>query len=210
MTALHESVLPDRWSRPVAATAGLQWAWLAATAILAGSAALVSRAAATDVPFLTLAPLASVGIVVATFAPAGEPGGEASFATPMFGLGLILRRLMASLVPALIVLALSAALIADLGVDSLVWLLPALALATATLAVMTFASTRVAGVTTTAVWIATMVLVAADQQLDLLDRWRDVDLFDRRGQMIAVMVTVGSLLVIWLRREHISTPEVAW
>ncbi len=121
---VFERLLPDRYARPVSATIGLQWAWLATTVILAGGAALLTRSVREDHLYLSVAPMVIVAIVVGTFAPAGEPGGEASYSTPTFGLGLILRRLVVALVPALVALGLVAVLIADLDLESLAWLLP--------------------------------------------------------------------------------------
>ena len=106
-----------------------------------------------------------------TFAPAGEPGGEASYATPVFGLGLILRRLVAALVPALIVLALLAMLVADLDVDSLVWLLPAVGLVSMTLALSTFVAIPVAAGGASTVWVAAVVLTGRTIRFAASDRW---------------------------------------
>jgi hypothetical protein len=203
-------LLPDRYARPVSATIGLQWAWLVSTIALAGVAALFSRVAETDRLFLSIAPLVAVAIVVATFAPAGEPGGEASYATPVFGLGLTLRRLAAALVPALIVLALLAMLVADLDVDSLVWLLPALGLVTMTLALSTFVAVPIAAGGASMLWVAAVVLTGRADRFAALDRWSGVDMFDQRSQLIAALSTAVAVLVISLRREHIATPEVTW
>jgi hypothetical protein len=203
-------LLPDRYARPVSATLGLQWAWCASTIALAGVAALFSRVAETDRLFLSIAPLVAVAIVVATFVPAGEPGGEASYATPVFGLGLILRRLIAVLVPALILLVLLAVLVADLDVDSLVWLLPAVGLASMTLAMSTFVAVPVAAVGASTGWLMAVVLTGRTLRFAAFDRWSGVDVFDQRSQLVAVLSTAVAVLVISLRREHIATPEVTW
>ncbi|MFN0029573.1 MAG: hypothetical protein ACKV2O_20665 [Acidimicrobiales bacterium] len=205
-----DRLLPDRYARPVSATLGLQWAWLASTIALAGVAALVNRVAETDRLFLSIAPLVAVAIVVATFAPAAEPGGEASYATPVFGLGLILRRLVAALVPALIVLVVLAMLVADLDVDSLVWLLPAVGLVSITLALSTFVAVPVAAGGASTVWVAAVILTGRATRLAAFDRWSGVDVFDQRSQVVAALSTAVAILVISLRREHIATLEVTW
>lgn len=210
VSSIADRALPDRYARPVSATLGLQWAWLASTLALAGAAAGFGRAAEADRLFLSFAPLVAVAIVVATFAPAGEPGGEASFATPAFGLGLILRRLLVALVPALALLLLLALLVADLDVDSLVWLLPAVGLASTTLALSTFFAVPVAAACTSTVWVAAVVLTGRAGRFAALDRWSGVDVFDQRGQLVAALSTAVAILVISLRKERIATPEVTW
>ena len=210
VASVVDRLLPDRYARPVSATLGLQGAWLASTIALAGVAASFSRVAEADRLFLSIAPLVAVAIVVATFLPAGEPGGEASHATPVFGLGLILRRLVASLVPALIVLGLLAMLVVDLDVDSLVWLLPTLGLVSVTLALSTFVAVPVAAGGTSTVWVAAVVLTGPANRFATLDRWSYVDVFDQRSQIVAALSIVVAVLVISLRREHIATSEVTW
>ena len=210
VASIVDRLLPDRYARPVSATLGLQWAWLASSIALAGVAAMFSRVAETDRLFLSVAPLVAVAIVVATFAPAGEPGGEASYATPVFGLGLILRRLVVALVPALIVLVLLAMLVADLDVDSLVWLLPAVGLVSMTLALSTFVAVPVAAGGASTVWVAAVIFTGRAIRFAAFDRWSGVDVFDQRSQLVAALSTAVAVLIISLRREHIATPEVTW
>jgi len=208
--SVFERLLPDRFARPVSATIGLQSAWLATTVILAGGAGVLARAVRDDRLYLSVAPLVIVAIVVVTFAPAGEPGGEASFATPAFGLGLILRRLVVALVPAVLALGFVAAVIADLDVGSLAWLLPALGLASTTLALATFVSARSAGVVTAATWVCVVVLSSPVHLVARFDRLRGVDMFDGRAQVVALCVSVASATVLSFRRERIETLEVTW
>jgi hypothetical protein len=210
VASVVDRLLPDRYARPVSATLGLQWAWLASTVALAGVAAWFSRVAEADRLFLLIAPLVAVAIVVAAFSPAGEPGGEASYATPVFGLGLILRRLFAALVPALILLVLLAMFVADLDVDSLVWLLPAVGLVSMTLALSTFVAVPVAAGGASTVWVAAVVLTGHAVRFAALDRWSGVDVFDQRSQLVAMLSTAVAILVITLRWERIATPEVTW
>lgn len=209
VASIVSRLLPDRYARPVSATLGLQWAWLASTVVLAGAAAASSRVAETDRLFLSFAPLVAVAIVVAMFAPAGEPGGEASYATPAFGLGLILHRLVAALFPALVLLVLFALVVADLDVDSLVWLLPALGLASMTLALSTFVAVPGAAVGISVAWVAAVVLTGPANRF-AFDRWSSVDLFDQRGQLVAALSTVVAILVVSFRKERIAIPEVTW
>ncbi|MEO6652090.1 MAG: hypothetical protein ABIP17_05470, partial [Ilumatobacteraceae bacterium] len=194
-------LLPDRYVRPVSATLGLQWAWLASTLVLATGAAFLNRVAEADRLFLSVAPLVAVAVVVVAFTPAGEPGGEAAYATPVFGLGLLLRRLVAALVPALLVLGVVAAFVADLDADSVTWLLPAFGLATTTLALTTYLPIRVAGVTAASLWSSAVIVVGPVNDFGVLRRWSNVDLFDQRGQVVATLVTLVAVLVISLRRE---------
>lgn len=205
-----DRLLPARYARPVSATLGLQWAWLVSTVLLAAGAALLNRVAEKDAFFLSFAPLVPVAVVVILFAPAGEPGGEASYATPVFGLGLILRRLVAALVPALGALTLAAILIADLEVDSLVWLLPALGLASTTLVLSTYTAVPVAAGLASTGWVVTVVLAGPASRFALLEQWSGVDLFGVRGQVVAALWTAAAVLVISFRRERIATLEVAW
>lgn len=210
VASIVDGLLPDRYARPVSATLGLQWAWLASTIALAVAAALADRVAETDRVFLSIAPLLAVAIVVATFAPAGEPGGEAAYASPEFGLALILRRLVAALLPALVVVALLAVFVADLDVGGLVWLLPALGLVSVTLALSTYVAVPVAAAGASTVWVALVVLTGSATRFVAVERWSGVDVFDDRGQLVAAVATAVAVLVISLRKEHIATPEVTW
>lgn len=210
LAAAFDRLLPDRYARPVSATLGLQWAWLASTLVLATGAAFLNRVAEADRLFLSVAPLVTVAVVVVAFTPAGEPGGEAAYATPGFGLGLLLRRVVAALGPALLALGLVAAFVADLDADSLTWLLPAFGLATTTLALTTYLPVRVAGITVASLWSSAVIAAGPVNDFGVVSRWRGIDLFDQRGQVLAALVTVVAVLVISRRKERIATLEVSW
>ncbi len=63
---------------------------------------------------------------------------------------------------------------------------------------------------TAAAWVTVVVLSSPVNDVALFDRLRGVDLFDRRGQVIALCVAVAAATVVSLRRDHIATLEVTW
>lgn len=126
--------LEEGTARLVAATPALRLAWMAAVVVIVAIVVLVCGEARSDAPFLALAPLLPLVGVAATFAPGADPAGEIGSATPLFGFGLVLRRSEAVLVTSFGILLVGSVALPGFELRDASWVLPALALSFATIA----------------------------------------------------------------------------
>lgn len=125
--------LDEGTARLVAATPALRLAWMAAVAVIVGIVVLACGQADSDAPFLVLAPLLPLIGVAAAFA-AADPAGEIGMATPLFGLGLVLRRSEVVLVTSFGILLVGALALPGFETRDAGWVLPALAMSFSTIA----------------------------------------------------------------------------
>jgi hypothetical protein len=193
-------------ARLLAATPALRAAGLAAVVGLAVAAAVLSRTADAEGPFLVLAPLAPLAAVAASFAPASDPAGEAGAATPLHGVGLVVRRALAVLLVTFGSLGLAALALPDLGLEAMAWALPALALALGALCLSTFVRTEV-GVTVLAVaWLMGVSTVRwlAGREL----AYAASPTFSLVGQLTAAALALVALALLVARRDRFATLEV--
>jgi len=200
--------MPDDTARIVGATPGLRLAWLATTVLLAAAAIATARDTGSDTAFLILAPLVPLGSVALAFLPTEEPGGEAAQATPIFGVGLVLRRSLAILAPTFVILAIAGLAQPDLAAGGALWVLPGLALALASLALATYVRVTSATVTLAVAWVSLLASVS------LLDGRRvplaETMVFGLVGQSAALALVLVSVGGLYLRRDRFSTMEVTW
>lgn len=200
--------MPPDLARVVGATPGLRLAWFAATALLATAAIATARDNGTDAPFLVLAPLVPLGAVLLAFLPTQEPGGEAAAATPMYGATLLMRRVLAVLVPTFAILAAAGLAQPDLAAGGALWVLPGLALALGSLALATFVRVTVAAGALAVGWITVLTSVST------LDGRRvalaHTAVFETAGQSAALAVALIAAAALYARRDHFSTLEVSW
>lgn len=145
-------------ARLLAGTRALQRAWLLATV----ASLLLALVTATDGGrhlglFLLLAPLLPLAGVAGAHAAADEPIAEVLAASPMGRFRLLMIRAVAVTASSIAVLVPASVVMSPLGLAAAAWLLPALALATATVALASwFPAGRVAGFLAT-LWIASAV-----------------------------------------------------
>lgn len=194
-------------ARVVGATPGLRLAWLATIAVLAIGAVALGRENGSDTPFLVLAPLLPLGSVLLTFLPAEEPAGEAAAATPLFGAGVVIRRAVTVLLPTFAILAVSSIALPHLS-DAARWLLPGIALAVASLTLSTYVRPVVAIATLSAGWLTLLVAV---QVLDGRSApLASTAVFDARGQLLTLVLSLLAASLLYVRRDRFSTVEVTW
>lgn len=145
------------WTRLVAATPALRLGALVAGVAVIALVVIVSRLADTPDVFLVLAPIVPTVGVAIIFAPGAEPAGECGLATPMHGIGLLVRRVAVVEISALVVLGSSAVLIDGPMVVAVGWLLPSLALSVGTIAgASRWPATSVAGALSVG-WVAAVL-----------------------------------------------------
>jgi hypothetical protein len=194
-------------ARLVSATRELRWAWLVLVGVLCAGAVALARTEGSDGPFLAAAPLVPLAAVLVGFLPIGDPAGEAGRAAPVFGLGLALRRVVAVVAPAMLVVAAGSLATPGLGVTAFVWVLPGLALAVVALAASTFVRVGTAVAVLAAAWSISMVVGSlGDRQLAASGSAA----FGAGGQAAALVLAIAAAVVVARRRDRFSTLEVTW
>jgi hypothetical protein len=188
-------------ARLLAATPSLRWSWFVAEALALGSAAIAAAAAAgTSVAgrsmfvFLVLAALAPVAGVAAAFGPGVDPTYEVGLAAPMRSDRLLLLRAGAVLCASVVIASLAALALPGTGWNLALWLVPALALTMATLALATWLRPVVAAVAVGAGWML-LAAIGAVANADPLATFRAV------GQSLFLAVIVVAGLVFAARRS---------
>ncbi len=177
-------------ARLAAATPGLRASGISAVAALTAVAVVVTRQSASAGPFLAVAPLVPLVAVALTFAPVNDPGGEAGLATPVAGAGLALRRAVAVLAVALVTLGVGSLAVPGLDGVPLRWLLPALALALASLALGTWVRLELALGALALAWAATLGL--SRWLLDVDEPLAVAPPFTVGGQVVALLVATAA------------------
>ncbi len=198
--------VPDATARLVGATPALTAAGLAAVVVLAVAAVAGSRATDATGAFLVVAPLLPMLAVAVAFAPASDPAGEAGVATPLHGLGLVLRRSAVVLSAAFLVLAVTDLAIGDLDAPVVAWLLPAWALVAGALALSTWLRAEVSAAGLGLAW---MVVVAVARWVEgPAAGYAEAVVFGPEGQVAASVLLMIAAGVVVLRRSRFQTLEV--
>jgi hypothetical protein len=193
---VHEHV-----ARLLAATPSLRLSWFLAEAFSLGAASVAAQhnagtgvAGASLFLFLVLAALAPVAGVAAAFGPGVDPAYEIGIASPMRSDRLLFIRATAVLIASVVIGAIAALALPGLDWTVALWLLPALGLTLATLAVATWLRPIVAACTVGLSWL--MVAAAASvASTDPLAPFHVV------GQVVSMLAIVTSVLVLAQRRS---------
>ena len=195
---LRRAGLPSHVTRLVVATPALRRAWYLATglAILIGLAGTdASEPRENLFGLLLVAPLVPVLGVALAYGTESDPAHEMTLATPMRGLRLVLTRAAAVLAFSTFWLTIAAILAPGRQPMAFAWLLPALGLTSATVALMTLLRPRLAAAATAGTWVLGVVVVqnaAADP----------LAAFGPIGQLVMVVVAGLGLAVAVARRQH--------
>jgi signal transduction histidine kinase len=147
--------------------------------------------------FLLVTPVLPVAGVAAAYGPWADPSHELASTTPFSGLRLLLLRSLAVLVATTALTAVAGSLIPSSDVSIFAWVLPALALTVASLALSTFVAPHVAAAAVAALWVA--IVIAAEMRSA-----QPYAAFRGAAQsMFAGVVIVGAVTVAW-RRERLD------
>lgn len=192
-------------ARLVAATPGLRASGLAGIALVAVAAVAMARGMGAEGPFLTAAPLVPLAAVAVSILPGADPIGEASVATPMHGIGLVLRRAVAILAVSFALLGVAALALPNLDLEAAAWVLPALALSVGAIALSTWIRMETAVTVLGGGWLFALTAV-------WLLAGRDVVAVDSRSfvlatQLTALAVAVVAMAAIGARRDRLATLE---
>lgn len=122
-------------SRLLAATPALHGSWLGAVlAVLAFAVAAAHAAPRGFVAFVALAPLVPLAGIATAYGPGVDPTYEIGLAAPMHAFRLLLLRATAVLATSIALAGAAALALPAVGAAAVTWLLPALALSLASLA----------------------------------------------------------------------------
>jgi hypothetical protein len=193
--------VPEHVSRVMGTTPVMRRAWLVASlvALLFGLAAANGERSSGDLTLLlTLAPLVPVMGVGLAYGPGVDPAHEMTVVAPTSGFRLLLLR-AATVVGITVVLGgLASVLVADQGAIAVAWLIPALALCTAALALSAWIPARLAAAIVGGVWLAVVIGFNSATEDTLA-------MFGAPGQLalLAVAMVAGVLLVV--RRRSFDT-----
>jgi hypothetical protein len=192
-------VAPDT-ARLLAVTPSLRLSWLTGTAVALALALLVAHSGERGVAlFLALAPVLPVAGVAVAFGGRTDPLHEVALAAPYSSYRLLLVRSAAVLVATLGLAVVAAALLPSTPWVAAAWLLPALALTTASLAL----TTRIDPVVSSAALAGTWLLLA----LSGLAPHRDPLLVTRTVPQLlclTLLVVAGVALVAQRRAPSVS------
>ena len=152
--------VPGHVTRLVVATPALRRAWYLAIgiAVLIGLGSAQPNDPASVFVLLAIAPALPVLGVAMAYGPSADPMYEAQLATPMRGLRLVAIRAATVLVFAVIAVGVPALLAPATRSMAFAWLLPALALTSASLALMTWLPPRRATAIVAVVWFVGVVI----------------------------------------------------
>jgi len=193
---VHEHV-----ARLLSATPSLRLSWFLAEAFALGSAAVAAQhnaatglAGASLFVFLVLAALAPVAGVAAAFGPGVDPAYEIGIASPMRGDRLLFTRATAVLIASIAIGGIAALALPGLDWTMALWLLPALGLTLATLAVATWLRPIVAACTVGLAWLVVAAVVSVASTDPLAP-------FHVVGQLVSMLTIATSMLVLARRRS---------
>lgn len=190
--------------RMVAATPALRRSWYLSivAVVLIGLGVADPTDEGSLFALLVMAPLLPVLGVALAYGSAADPSHEIQLATPTHGLRLVtIRAATVSTFSAVIVVVLSLFNEAARPMAA-AWLLPAVAVTSASLAIMTVRPPRQAGSIVALGWFAVVLVarIAADDPLAV---------FRTAGQAAAVAVTAAAIGVAVARRDRFDRLEIA-
>jgi len=204
---LRQLGVRDRTARLVAATPALHMPWLVAMAVTVALAVVAATAGDRGfLFFLVLAPVLPIAGVAAAYGPRVDPMYELTVAAPMPAFELLLLRSTAVLTSTVLLVGVAAIPLAGEGWLMAAWLLPALGLTMATLALSTVMSPIHAGVGLASTWAAVAFLnvrglAGGDATGDLASR---VLAFSPAGQALFLTIAVIGTFVVIQRRETLE------
>lgn len=190
-------------TRLVVATPALRRAWFVAIglATVVCLSILDNAAARADLfALLLIAPLVPVLGVSFAYGIEADPAHEISVATPLRGLRLILTRAVVVLLVSIALLGLAILATPSASAMAFAWLLPALGLTTATVALMTFVTPRQGALIVTVIWVVGVVFASAATG-------DPVAAFTVAGQVAMISIAMSALAVTWFRRDQFDRLE---
>lgn len=193
--------VPDLTVPVVAATPALRRSWFIAVAVavlfaLSASSNTTGTDAERIVVFLTLAPLVPLAGVALAFGRSVDPAHQLMVAAPRDTFRVFLIRATTVLVAGAGLLIVASALLPTGGAYRFAWLLPALAITTATMAASVGVDPRRVAAALATVWIVVVLIVSQAASVEAM--------FGAGGQLGAMAATILSVMVLLRRRRLIE------
>ncbi|CAM5540591.1 cupin domain-containing protein [Streptomyces canus] len=161
---LTRAGIADHTARLLAATPVLRRSWLAAVVFLLLTTVGAVHTTESPTLFLALAPLLPLVGVALSYGPALDPTYEMTVVAPTHGFRLLMIRTLAVLVAGLGLNGLATLALPGYGLRALAWLLPALALTAAGLALTPRLGPVLAPSLVGGAWVAVLLAAQAAQQ----------------------------------------------
>ncbi len=195
---LRRLSLPPTVTRLMVSTPALRRAWFLALGLVMIIGIGAGDGAKTEDDLfllLLLAPLVPVLGVVMAYGPAADPAHEVSLATPLSGFRLVMIRTATVVACSVVLLAVASLISGTLTPMAFAWLLPALGLTSASLALMTFTSPRRAGSVVSVLWVLGVGAARGGENAPLTA-------FALGGQVLLLTIGLAALVVCYLRRDR--------
>jgi hypothetical protein len=196
--------VPDHIARVLTATPSLRLSWFLAVAAVLGIG--VATAHASDrgfIFFLVVAPLLPLAGVALAYGPGVDPTYEIGIASPLRSFELLLIRAAAVLVATMVLGGLAALALPRLDWTATAWLLPSLALVTASLALSTLIPPLRASMAVGVGWLV-VTSVGIWSSLGTAQ-----SMFGESIQLGVLVVTLVSASILYLRRDEFERGDHA-
>lgn len=190
--------IADHTARLLAATPVLRRSWVAAVVFLLLATVGVVHTAGSPTLFLALAPLLPLVGVALSYGPALDPTYEMAVVAPMHGFRLLMIRTLAVLVAGLGLNGLATLALPGYGLRALAWLLPALALTAAGLALTARLGPVLAPCLVGGSWVAVLLVAQSARQTD----GDPLAPFTAAGQGAAAAVAALAAGLLFLLRDR--------
>ncbi len=201
--ALRRLQVPGHVTRVVLATPALRRAWYLSIviAVIVGVGAAQPGDRASLFTLLVLAPVLPVLGVALAYGPSADPLYEAQLATPMRGVRLVAIRAVTVLAVAVVAVGVPALVSPAARSSAFAWLLPALALTSASLALMTWMSPRRSASVVAGAWFTIVIVAEAAASAPL-------PTFGLAGQLAALAVALVAGTLTYVRRGSFDRMDV--
>jgi hypothetical protein len=199
--------VPDHTARLLTATPVLRGSWLGAVVLVLAMSVLAGAFgdhAASPTVFLALAPLLPLAGVALSYGPALDPTYEMAVVAPMHGFKLLMIRTVAVLGTGIGLNGLATLALPGYGLRALAWLLPALALTAAGLALTPRLGPVAAPAAVGGCWVA--LLLAADAVRE--PAGGPLAPFTAAGQGVSAAVAVFAAGLLFLLRDRFDVASL--
>jgi hypothetical protein len=197
--------LPPHVVRMIVATPALRRSWYLSilAVVLVGLGGAEPDRPDSLFALLVLAPMLPVLGVAMAYGTTADPSHEIQLATPTRGLRVIAIRATTVLVVSIVIVGSLSLLSPAARPMAAAWLLPALAVTSSSLAMMTLRPPRQATLIVAVAWFAAVITaqVGGDDQLAA---------FRAGGQIVSFAVAIVACIVIITRRNSYEQMELAW
>jgi hypothetical protein len=191
---------PDHYARLLAATPSLSASWLLSVSVALAFALIASHNRTENpLPFLIIAPLLPLAGVAASYSPGLDPTHEIGIASPLRGSTLLMVRSAAVFAVTTILAGLAALALPHIGWTAAAWVLPALGLSVASLALSTWIPPVWASGLVGTIWVGGVIATLARPGLT---RAQQLAWFKPAAQVTFCVIAVAAAAVAIIRGDR--------